>query len=60
MFNDKTLQEITVDDLIKYRTTRGKNKDTNRRIEGKGDVMDILIAGAKKIPADSFREDSKG
>ena len=51
MFDEKTLTEITAQDIAKYRATRGKNKDANRRIDGKGDVMDILIAGAKKIPA---------
>ncbi|MDR0469634.1 MAG: hypothetical protein LBH09_06630 [Peptococcaceae bacterium] len=62
MFENKTLQDISEQDIAKYRATRGKNKDTNRRIEGKGDVMDMLIAGANKIPAlaiPSQEEDNK-
>ena len=56
VFDKKTLSEITVEEIANYRATRGKYKDTNRRIEGIGDVMDVLIAGANKIPNKSTSE----
>ncbi len=49
MFNGKKLTEITTEDIDKFLSTRGKHKDTNHRLQN-GDVMDILISGAKKIP----------
>ena len=56
MFDNKTLSEISTQDITQYRVTRGKNKDTNKRIKDMGDVMDILIEGAKKIPTVSSHE----
>ena len=48
MFGKKTLSELTKKDIEKYLKTRGGNRDVNHRIEGKGNLMAMLISGAKK------------
>lgn len=47
----KRLADITVDDIERFRATRGKHLDTNSRINELGDVLDIIIAGTNKMPS---------
>ena len=50
MFGKKTLSEVTLEDIVKYREVRSKMKNPNNRTIGKDEIMGILNRGARAIP----------
>jgi len=56
MFGDKKLSEITEEDIDVFFTTRGKHQEPNDRLSEKGNFMDMLVAGAKRLSEMSDEE----
>jgi len=53
----KKKKKEPADQLLKdYLSTTDNHKEPNDRIEGKGNVWEIILSGADKIPYEHFKE----
>ena len=48
-WHERTLSELSAEDIANIRAAKGRYHDTNRPIDGRGDLMNILVAGAEKF-----------
>ena len=54
---EKEKEKEATDQLLKdYLSSTDKHKEPNDRIEGKGNVWEIILSGADKIPYEHFKE----